>query len=181
MSNILATAGSNSATSINFSLVKYTARQVTESPVKTLELAGYSFPMYSEDLEKSAGIPREVTELRLPLQQASGLILSVNEHNGNPSAFFKNLLDWLSRDERSFLEGTPVLLMSASGGKRGAISSRNAVEQMLNRFGAEVVACFSLPGYYENFSPEEGITETQLAASHREALNLFLSRVTAKS
>jgi NAD(P)H-dependent FMN reductase len=181
MSNILATAGSNSSTSINFRLVQYTASLVNEKPVTTIELAGFSFPMYSEDLEKSAGIPGEVTDFRQRLQGADGLLLSVNEHNGNPSAFFKNLLDWLSRDDRRFIEGIPVLLMSTSGGKRGAVSSRDAVEQMLRRFGAEVVATFSLPGYYENFKPEEGITDPQLAASHREALNLFLSRVTEKS
>jgi len=180
MSVILATAGSNSSTSINYKLVQYTTGCIDAYPVDCIELAGLDFPMYSEDLEKSAGIPKQVTDLRLRLQQSGGLVLSVNEHNGNPSAFFKNLLDWFSRDERRFLDGTPVFLMSTSGGKRGGISSRNVVEQMLQRFGAEVVSTFSLSGYYDNFSPEKGITDPDMAAEHLEALNNFLLSVSSK-
>ncbi|MGB5188884.1 NADPH-dependent FMN reductase [Robiginitalea sp.] len=181
MSVILATAGSNSSTSINYKLVQYTVGCIEEHSTECIELAGFDFPMYSEDLEKSAGIPQQVTQLRLRLQQARGLILSVNEHNGNPSAFFKNLLDWLSRDERRFLDGIPVFLMSASGGKRGAVSSRTVVEQMLVRFGANVVSTFSLSGYYDNFTPEKGITDPDLGAQHLAALNDFLSSVASKS
>ena len=181
MSGILATAGSNSSTSINYNLVQFTAGCIEEHPVECVELAGFEFPMYSEDLEKSGGIPEQVTKLRLRMQHSRGLVLSVNEHNGNPSAFFKNLLDWFSRDERRFLDGTPVFLMSASGGKRGAISSRNVVEQMLTRFGAEVISTFSLSGYYDNFSPGKGITDPDMAAEHLQALNTFLKSISSES
>jgi len=181
MSGILATAGSNSSTSINYNLVHFTAGCIREYPVECVELAGFEFPLYSEDLEKSGGIPEQITKLRHRMQQARGLVLSVNEHNGNPSAFFKNLLDWLSRDERRFLDGIPVFLMSASGGKRGAISSRNVVEQMLSRFGAEVISTFSLSGYYDNFNPEIGITDQEMAAEHQQALNTFLRSISSGS
>ena len=177
MSYILATAGSNSSTSINFQLVKYTASLLGDREVELLELAKTQFPMYGEDLEKAHGIPEEITRLKTRIQKATGLILSVNEHNGNPSAFFKNILDWLSRDERRFFADRPVFLMSASGGKRGAASSRGVVEQMIPRFGGSVAATFSLPGYYENFDPQSGITEAGLAKAHKEALNTFLSQL----
>ena len=177
MSYILATAGSNSSTSINFQLVKHTVSLLEDRDTDLLELAKTEFPMYGEDLEKARGIPEEITRLKKRIQDASGLILSVNEHNGNPSAFFKNILDWLSRDERRFFADRPVLLMSASGGKRGAASSRGVVEQMIPRFGGRVAATFSLPGYYENFDPERGITESGLAAAHKEALEKFLSEL----
>ena len=131
--------------------------------------------MYGADLEKASGIPAGISRLKLRIQNASGLILSVNEHNGNPSAFFKNILDWLSREERSFFADRPVLLMSASGGKMGASSSRKVVEQMIPRFGGRVVATFSLPGFHGNFDPQSGITEAELAREHKEALNTFLS------
>jgi NAD(P)H-dependent FMN reductase len=181
MSRILATAGSNSSTSINFSLIQHTAATIPDHSVEVLELAGYPIPMYSEDLEESHGIPGGISELKSRIQGAGALILSVNEHNGNPSAFFKNILDWLSRDERKFLEGIPVLLMSASGGKRGGISSRNVVEQMLGRFGAEVVSTFSLQSFYESFDPEKGITDPEQERLHREALGVFLTRLSAIS
>ena len=108
------------------------------------------------------------------MTEARGIILSVNEHNSNPSAFFKNVLDWLSRADRNFLAETPVFLMSTSGGKRGGSSSRSVIEQMLPRFGGQVVASFSLPQFYENFDPESGITVPDLAVEHGEALEKFL-------
>ena len=175
MATILATAGSNSSTSINFQLVRYTAGLVTSHSLELLDLATHEFPMYRADLEREAGIPVEITELKGRIQVASGLILSVNEHNGNPSAFFKNILDWLSREDRNFLSDMPVLLMSASGGNRGGRSSRNVIEEMIPRFGARIVATFSLPGYYETFSPERGILDAELASGHRQALSEFLS------
>ncbi|MCO5723423.1 NADPH-dependent FMN reductase [Robiginitalea marina] len=175
MSPILATAGSNSSTSINYQLVKYTAGLAPEGTVKLMELARHSYPMYSEDLEKEQGIPGAIKELLEDLRECRGLILSVNEHNGNPSAFFKNILDWLSRADRNFMADTPVLLMSASGGKRGASGSLAVVEQMLPRFGATIVSTFSLPSYYENFDPESGITGPELRQKHQSALNAFLS------
>lgn len=171
----MATAGSNSSTSINFELVKFTSGLIADHPVDLLELAALEIPMYSADLEKAAGIPGVITGLKERIAGASGLVLSANEHNGNPSAFFKNALDWLSRDDRKFLSDIPVLLMSASGGRRGGTSSRAVLEQMLPRFGARIVSVFSLPSYYENFDPESGITDPELAREHRRALQEFMS------
>ena len=177
MSRILATAGSNSSTSINFQLVRYTAGLLEDRDVDLLELATWEFPMYSEDREAADGIPQPVSALKDRIQESAGLVLSVNEHNGNPSAFFKNILDWLSRAERQFLSDLPVLLMSTSGGKRGAASSRGVVEQMIPRFGGTVAATFSLPGYYDHFDKQSGITDPDLSAAHRQALDQFLSEV----
>ena len=119
MSFILAMAGSNSSTSINFQLVKFTVKLIDTPETDLLELAKTEFPMYRADLEKARGIPNEIKRLQTQIEDSSGIILSVNEHNGNPSAFFKNILDWLSRSERRFFADRPVLLMSASGGRRG--------------------------------------------------------------
>ncbi|MEJ2585668.1 MAG: NAD(P)H-dependent oxidoreductase [Robiginitalea sp.] len=175
MSHILATAGSNSSTSINFQLVKYTTRLLGNREVELLELAKTEFPIFGEDLEKARGIPPEISRLKEKIQQSSGLILSVNEHNGNPSAFFKNVLDWLSREDRRFFANRPVLLMSASTGKRGAASSRAVVEEMIPKFGGKVIATFSLPSYNENFNPGSGIVNPDLAGAHKKALQAFLS------
>ena len=177
MSKIFATAGSNSSTSINFQLVKYTAGLLKDREVDLLELATREFPMYSEDREASSGIPEPVSALKDRIQASEGMVLSVNEHNGNPSAFFKNILDWLSREERRFLSDLPVLLMSTSGGKRGGASSLGVVEQMIPRFGGRVVATFSLPGYYDHFDPQSGISDAELSEAHRQALEAFLSAV----
>ncbi|GAB4507719.1 MAG: NADPH-dependent FMN reductase [Allomuricauda sp.] len=173
MAAILAFAGSNSSTSINFKLVELTTSLVQNHDLQTLNMAEHPFPMFSEDLEREKGYPDALTGLKEQIAQADGIILSVNEHNGNPSAYFKNLLDWLSRLERNFLEGTKVLLMSTSGGKRGAKGSLGVIEGMLPRFGAEIVATFSLPSFYDNFS-EDGILDEDLKAGHQHALQTFL-------
>lgn len=177
MSTILALSGSNSSTSINFKLVKYTAGLILDKEVQLLNMVNYPFPLFSEDNERETGFSNSLVELRDDIMQANGVILSVNEHNSNPSAYFKNVLDWLSRLERKFLEDTEVLLMSTSPGKRGGLGSLEIIEKLLPRFGATISASFSLPSFYENFDSEKGITDSALAEMHKKALTEFLSKV----
>ncbi|KAB5491845.1 NADPH-dependent FMN reductase [Flagellimonas hadalis] len=174
MASILALAGSNSSTSINFKLVQLTTSLVEGHDLRLLNMTRYPFPMFSEDDEKRKGYSNALVELKEDIRNADGLILSVNEHNGNPSAYFKNVLDWLSRLDRKFLEGTKVLLMSTSGGKRGGMGSLGVIQNMLPRFGAEIIATFSLPSFHDNFS-EDGILDESLKAEHQKALQTFLS------
>lgn len=173
MAAILAFAGSNSSTSINFKFVQHTVSLVQGHDIQVLNMAEHPFPMFSEDLEKAEGYSNSLKELKQQINSTNGLILSVNEHNGNPSAYFKNVLDWLSRLDRNFLEGTKVLLMSTSGGKRGGKGSLAVIGSMLPRFGAEVSATFSLPSFYDTFS-EESILDEDLKNEHLNALNTFL-------
>lgn len=177
MGKILAFAGSNSSTSINFKLVKHTVSTIKGHRVQLLNMANFPFPMYSADYEKEQGYSNSLIELKNDLAKADGIILSVNEHNSQPSAYFKNLLDWLSRLERNFLQDKQVLLMSASGGKRGGKGSLETTKILLPRFGATVAATFSLPLFAENFSENEGIVDTELAAAHQKALADLLAEL----
>lgn len=177
MAALLAMAGSNSATSINFKLVKYTAGLISGKEVQLLNMANYPFPMYSEDNEQEMGFSNSLIELRNDIMKAKGVIISVNEHNSNPSAYFKNVLDWLSRLEIKFLEDTEVLLMSTSPGKRGAQGSLEIITKLLPRFGANVCATYSLPSFYQNFDSDKGIIDEDLSEKHRQALNKFLSKI----
>lgn len=120
MAKILAFAGSNSSKSINYQLVKHTVSYMSDHEVRLLNLANFPFPMYSEDYERENGYSNSLVELKNDIADADALVVSVNEHNGNPSAYFKNLLDWLSRLDRNFLDGKPILLMATSNGRRGA-------------------------------------------------------------
>ena len=174
---ILAFAGSNSSTSINYKLVRYTAGLIDGKEVQILNMANFPFPLYSEDVEKTKGFSNSLMELRDDIKSAEGLIISVNEHNGSPSAYFKNLIDWLSRLERKFLADKKILLMGASPGGRGAVGSIGLVENLLPRFGGEVVAKFSFPSFHSNFDAEKGIVDEALAEMHRTALKAFLSKI----
>ncbi|TDQ31273.1 NADPH-dependent FMN reductase [Zeaxanthinibacter enoshimensis] len=177
MSVILAFAGSNSSTSINYALVKYTASLLEDHDLRLLNMSNYPFPLFSEDAEKEDGYSNSLKELYSDIQEADGLIISVNEHNGGQSAYFKNLVDWLSRLDRGFVKDAKILLMSTSPGKRGAIGSLERTEKMMTRFGAEITATFSLPSFKENFDMEEGITDQELAAQHQQVLKQFLSKI----
>ena len=174
---ILAFAGSNSSNSINYKLVKHTAQLIKDYEVQLLNMTNFPFPMYSQDHEREKGFSNSLMELRDDIKNSEGLVISLSEHNGNPSAYFKNLIDWLSRLERNFLEGKKIFLMGASPGGRGAIGSLGVVEKLLPRFGGEVVATFSLPSFSQNFDPSDGITNSELAVKHQQALGDFLSKI----
>lgn len=174
MATILAFAGSNSSTSINYKLVKYTTDLIQQNEVKVMDLSSFSLPMYSEDTENENGYPDKAVGLQNDIKKADGLIISVNEHNSGPSAYFKNLMDWLSRVDKRFLEDKKIFLMSTSPGKRGAMSSLTYVKDTLPRFGAEIITTFSLPSFKDNFDPEKGILDAELNTGHQEALGDFL-------
>ncbi|MEO0572864.1 MAG: NAD(P)H-dependent oxidoreductase [Bacteroidota bacterium] len=174
MAKILAFAGSNSSTSINYQLVKHSVSLIGDHEIQLLNMVNYPFPMYSADLEKEEGYSNSLVELKNDIQKSDALLLSVNEHNSNPSAYFKNVLDWLSRLERKFLQDKKILLMSASMGKRGGIGALSVVEVMLPRFGADIISTFALASYGENFSKEKGILDAELAKGHEDALARFL-------
>jgi len=174
MAKIIAFAGSNSSNSINYQLVRYTCDLVTGHNIQLLNLARFPFPMFSVDLEKQKGYSNSLIEFRDDIAASQGMILSVNEYNSGPSAYYKNVLDWLSRVERNFLDNTKLLLMSTSPGKRGGLSSLAYSEQQLPRFGAEIMATFSMPSFYENFDPADGIKDPDLKKAHAQALEAFL-------
>lgn len=177
MATILAFAGSNSSTSINFKLVKYTASLATDHTVQLLNMANLPFPMYSEDYEKENGFLNSLVEVKDDIRNADALIISVNEHNSNPSAYFKNFLDWLSRLDRKFLEEKKVLLMSTSPGGRGGVGAHEVVKNMLPRFGATTITSFSLPSFHQNFNEDDGITNPELSEAHQKALTDFLAEL----
>lgn len=151
MKKILAFAGSNSSTSINHQFITHVAERIQAHEVKIIRLREFEIPLYSTDLEKERGIPTDIKILKNLFDEHEALIISVNEHNGTVSAFFKNILDWLSRHDRSFLTGKRILLMSTSPGQRGAVSALEYTKSLLPRFGGKVIQSFSFPSFNDNF------------------------------
>lgn len=154
MKKILAFAGSNSSTSINHTLITHVAGRIQSHQVKIIQLREFDIPMYNIDLEKERGIPTDIKILKNLIDEHDALVISVNEHNGTVSAFFKNIIDWLSRQDRSFLTGKRILLMSTSPGARGAASALEYTKGMLTRFGGKVVQSFSFPSFNDNFQDD---------------------------
>ncbi|WP_224490294.1 NADPH-dependent FMN reductase [Robertkochia flava] len=172
---ILAFAGSNSSTSINFQLVKYTVSLLEDQDIQLYDMSGMPFPMYSADAEKNDGFKNSLKEFHQEIRSADRIILSVNEHNGGPSAYFKNLIDWLSRFDREFMLGKKVFLMSTSPGRGGAQSSRNYAETALTRFGGNIEQTFSLPSFNQTFDTDQKvILDEALKKEHGEKLEEFM-------
>ncbi|MBI6117781.1 NADPH-dependent FMN reductase [Salegentibacter maritimus] len=151
MKKILAFAGSNSSTSINFQLLQHVAKRLAGHDIKIQDFSQYELPLYSADREREKGIPVSVKIINRIIQEHDALLLAVNEHNGNVSAYFKNMIDWLSRLDRNFLANKRILLISTSPGRRGAASALEYTKGILPRFGGEVIESFSLPSFQDNF------------------------------
>lgn len=155
MKKVLAFAGSNSPTSINHQLIEHVSARISEHTVEVLKLRELEFPMFSIVREKE-GIPANVRLLFDKIQRNPALIISVNENNRNVSAFFKNIIDWLSRVDRKFLQDKKILLMSTSPGQYGGAAALEYCKTVMPRFGGTIVESFSLPHFYENFDTEKG-------------------------
>lgn len=178
MKKILFFAGSNSSKSINHKLVSFAASQFAGQSIEVIKLTDYELPLFGEDIEREKGYSVDLKMLYNKIKEADALVISVNEHNGMVSAYFKNTMDWLSRLDRHFLEGKKVLLMSTSNGKRGGASALEYTKNILPRFGATVVESFSFPSYSENFSEEtNSISNEVLMLGFTDVIQNFVHQI----
>ena len=169
MKKIIAFSGSNSSQSINKALIDYAASQV--EGVEVIRLTDCEIPMYGIDLENSEGIPAGIKVLMETVMAADAVMISTPEHNSLMPAFFKNILDWLSRTGVKYLEDKPVLVMSAAPGNGGGKNAASYVEKIIGYAGAQVVGRFNLPRFSENFDlNEKQLVNNELNASLKAEL-----------
>ena len=177
MNKIVAFGASSSSRSINHQLAQWVADQLEDVEVNLLDLNDYEMPIYSTDRERKNGIPRKAHQLKNELREADGIIISLAEHNGSYSAAFKNIIDWVSRIERSMWLGKPMFLLATSPGPRGG---KNVLSTAVGAFphqGAQVAASFSLPSFNQNFGPDQGITDSELAPEFEVQLANFKAAI----
>jgi len=176
MKKILAFAGSNSSTSINHRFVSYVSQQMQNHSVEVIKLTDFPLPIFSENLERETGYPENLKSLLSKIKDSDALIISVNEHNGSVSAFFKNSIDWLSRIEHKFLKDKKILLLSTSPGKRGGLTALEYTASVFPRFDAEVIAKFALPSFFENMPEDKNaINDSELAEQLGKTIQLFIT------
>lgn len=173
MKTILTFAGTSHRNSINLQLANYAAKQINGATLKTLDLNDFEMPLYSEDREKTAGIPQEAHNFLNEIQSSDAIVLSLAEHNGSYTAAFKNLLDWTSRIEQKLWSDKPMFLLATSPGDRGATTVLEAANQTFPHLGADIKGAFSLPSFYDNFSEDTGITNSDLKSSLASLANRF--------
>ena len=163
MKEIITLGGSSSRKSINKKLAEYTGGLLRGVRVRNLDLNDYDLPLFSVDLEKEHGFPKDLLVLNGLLEEADGFIISLAEHNGAYTAAFKNAFDWLSRMEGKVWRDKPVLLLSSSPGARGG---RSVLEIALNRFprnGGNIIGAMPFPSFDENFRNGE-VTDERIKA-----------------
>lgn len=175
MKKILAFASSNSKNSINHKLVEYVAEHIMEHDVDVIKLTDYPLPLFSVDLESEGYYPVELRMLYNVISNYDVLVISVNEHNRGPSAFFKNTIDWLSRLDIKFLKDKKVMVMSTSTGANAAKASLEYTKNVLvPRFGGEVLESFGFPIFNENFDVQTNkITDEILFMGLTEVVQNF--------
>ena len=173
MKRIIAFGASNSRNSINKKFATWAAKEIKMVEVEVIDLNNYELPIYSSDLEKEDGIPEVVVKLKNKLYTADGFVISLAEHNGNYTAAFKNIQDWLSRIEVKIWGDKPTLLLATTPGKMGGKSVLKIAKTSFPYLGAKVVADFSLGDFYKNFTEHDGITDTELLAEFKISLERF--------
>lgn len=139
MKTVLAFSGSNSANSINRTLLGHALDILQNASVTTIDLRDFDAPIYSQDLEAQDGIPESIQRLRKLFDTHDAYMISVPEHNGMMPAFFKNIMDWLSRMEGSVFQNKPVMLMSTSPGPGGGRINLANMNSVFPYWGASAV------------------------------------------
>ena len=181
MKKILAFGASNSQKSINQQFAAYVANQFEGFEIELINLNDFEMPLFGVDLEaEMGGQPEAAHRFLKHIEEADGIIVSLAEHNGNYTVAFKNITDWASRVEGKgkYWQEKPLFLLSTSPGKRGGASVMQISLQFFPFRGAIVVTHFSLPSFNQNFEPEQGVTDPDLAAGLNASIERFRAHLT---
>jgi chromate reductase len=154
------------------------AATLTTQHSKYIDLREYDTHIYSADSEKNNGIPAHIHTLVEKFRHADGFILSCPEHNGSLPAFFKNIIDWISRLEKNIFGNKPVLLLTTSPGKTGGETVHETLHTLLPRWGAQLVSSVKIPNYHSVRNAEDYFTtHTDIADKLLSAIAEFDAQV----
>lgn len=148
----IAFVGSNSSKSINRQLTLALLKNHPE--VDFIDIQDWSIPLFSEDIEREQGYPEMIKSLANKIKESKKIIITVNEHNSNVSAFMKNILDWLSRYSKRIFSEKDILVLSTSNGKRGGLSANEYTVGFCSRNGSENIESATFSSFSENFDTQ---------------------------
>ncbi|MFK7922701.1 MAG: NADPH-dependent FMN reductase [Bacteroidia bacterium] len=170
---ILVFGASSSKNSINKQFASFVAGQLTKVELVPLDLNDFELPLYSIDLERKIGIPKNAKQFSQHIQNCDAIVASFAEHNGLFTTAFKNLWDWMSRlDSSKIWHNKPIFLLSASVSKRPQNYVTKVAKELFPHYGGEIIASFYLPSYHYYFKDGQ-IVETSLEAAFQAQLHLF--------
>lgn len=142
---LLLVSASNSQESINNHLLLEILRHKT---FNYLDLnCCSSIPILSKDIQYKFGIPKEINDVYFELKKYSKLVFFTPEHNGYISAFFKNIVDWLSVLDIDFLNNKKVIVISASETQKTKRDMEDGVIKTFNKFSPKSVTFVNFNEY----------------------------------
>ena len=150
MKKIVAFSGSNSSESINEKLIQSVIERYSDYDIRFIDLKKFDVDIFSPQI-LADGIPEQIQQLYTIFEESEGFIIASPEHNGLPTAFLKNTLDWLSVITQRFFGNKPVFLLSTSPGVTGAKTQLVLLEKLVPIWGGQVRATHALGSFQENF------------------------------
>lgn len=164
---ILAFAASNSKTSINRQLVQYAMSLLKDGVLpatefELIDLNDFEMPIYRPDREEEGGIPDQARRLYQKIGNADAVLVSFAEHNGNVTAAWKNIFDWMSRIDMKVWQGRPLVMLAASPGSRGGQGVLQSQSAVLPHFGGELKGSAGIGDWYDAWDADTGrLTRTE--------------------
>ncbi|GCE63352.1 NADPH-dependent FMN reductase [Candidatus Mycoplasma haematohominis] len=145
-------SASSGETSINAKVYKYCLNYLQQKKIKcqTLDLKKFKATPILCD---SKQIPKEIEEIYKCIKDPKHLIFFVPEHNGYFSAFFKNILDWLSLKQKNFLKNKKIILISASTTQKDKRIMEPAALNTMKIFEPENIEFINFKEYSEEKIP----------------------------
>ena len=164
MKKIITIGGSTSTSSINKSLAEFAGSQLNNIDVINVDLSELSeIAIYSVDKEAAGVLPNEIVELNKLFKSVDGFIISLAEHNGSFAAGYKNIVDWISRQEGKVFNEKPVLLLATSPGGRGGATVLSSAVGYYPYMGAKVTGSLSVPSFGENYKDNKIVNDEILS------------------
>lgn len=169
---VIAFAASSSRNSINRQLVTYASTLLRDAEVEVLDLNDFEMPLFSVDREAELGQPQPARDFYARIGACDGILVSFAEHNGNYSAAYKSLYDWVSRIDAKVYQNKPMVVLATSPGGRGGRSVLDIALNSLPRYGGIVKASLSLPKFGDYFDRERGaVRDASLRAQLDDVVN----------
>lgn len=178
MKKIIAFSGSNSSQSIHQAFIHYAVGLIDceEIEIEVLDLRDFDAPIYGIDLEQRSGIPNQIQKLKDKLDSAHAYIIASPEYNGMMPAFFKNIIDWLSRIDQKIFNNKDVVLLSASPGANGGATNLSHLASVMPHWGGRLVGKLSV-GSFNQFLDHGKLT---LPEAYYDELYSLLNRMCAR-
>lgn len=146
MTRLLLVSGSLRQDAWNTRLLHYLAEPLhAEATLDVLLPSEVTLPLFDQDLEHDPLLRPALLAVHQRFAACDGLLIASPEYNGQPTAYLKNLIDWVSR--LSYLDsglanpfhGKPVLLCSATTGWSGGAQGLQAARSLFAYLGALVL------------------------------------------